>query len=116
MLCRQRRHRLSKSTLTAENKFFPLSVGSRTPQLAVASHVAMASPSERNAGVSAEGVGPAASAQQAFDDKIARGRAEHDCLKKLDQMMYCISARLRHGPPGMRAPHHRRPQAPVPAA
>jgi hypothetical protein len=31
------------------------------------------------------------SAQQSLDAKIARGRAEHDCLKKLDELMYCIS-------------------------
>ena len=31
------------------------------------------------------------SAQQSLDAKIAKSRAEHSCLKRLDKLMFCMS-------------------------
>ena len=27
-----------------------------------------------------------------LDDRLAKGRAEHSCLKRLDELMFCMSA------------------------
>ena len=33
-----------------------------------------------------------------LDERVLRGKSEHTCLKRLDELMYCLSERLRLPP------------------
>ena len=33
-----------------------------------------------------------------LDERVLRGKSEHTCLKRLDELMYCLSEHLRHPP------------------
>eukprot|EP00964_Phaeocystis_antarctica_P005969 scaffold3261_cov67-Phaeocystis_antarctica.AAC.11 len=33
-----------------------------------------------------------------LDERVLRGKSEHTCLKRLDELMYCLSEHLRQPP------------------
>ena len=33
-----------------------------------------------------------------LDERVDRGKSEHQCLKRLDELMYCLSEHLRQPP------------------
>ena len=74
-------------TSLTPQKFPPPGV---SPHRGMASSPESASSDERGA--------PTEERNLTLDERVLRGKSEHTCLKRLDELMYCLSEHLRHPP------------------